>query len=53
MYSYCIKATMKNLDEIDKKIIIMINDNWQQGTTKMGKKLGLSHTAVRSRLKRL
>ena len=44
---------MKNLDEIDKKIIGMINDNWQQGTTKMGKKLGISHTAVRSRLNRL
>ena len=44
---------MKILDEIDKEIIIMINDNWQQGTTQMGKKLGISHTAVRSRLKRL
>jgi len=44
---------MKNLDEIDKKIIIMINDDWRQGTTSMGKKLGISHTAVRSRLKRL
>ena len=44
---------MKNLDETDKKIIIMINDDWQQGTTKMGRKLGISHTAVRSRLKRL
>ncbi len=53
IYSYCILVAMKNLDEIDKKIIIMINDNWQQGTTKMGKKLGISHTAVRSRLKRL
>ena len=52
-YSYCIKATMKNLDEIDKKIITMINDDWQQGTTKMGRKIGISHTAVRSRLKRL
>jgi len=44
---------MKQLDEIDKKIITMISDDWQQGTTKMGKKLGLSHTAVRSRLRRL
>jgi len=44
---------MKNLDEKDKKIIIMVNENWQQGTTKMGRKLGISHTAVRSRLKRL
>ena len=44
---------MKNLDEVDKKIMSMINDNWQQGTTEMGKKLGISHTAVRSRLKRL
>ena len=52
-YSYCIIYFMKNLDNIDKKIIGMINDNWQQGTTKMGKKIGISHTAVRSRLKRL
>jgi len=44
---------MKKLDEIDKKIIMMINDNWQQGTTKMGKKLGISHTAVSSRIKRM
>ncbi len=44
---------MKKIDEIDKKIIRMINDDWEQGITKMGKKLGLSHTAVRSRLKRL
>ena len=44
---------MKGLDEKDKKIITMINDDWQKSTTKMGKKLGISHTAVRSRLKRL
>ena len=44
---------MKKLDDIDKKIITMINDDWQQGFTEMGKKLGLSHTAIRSRLKRL
>jgi|GEM_PF-3550296 len=31
----------------------MINDDWAQGATEMGRKLGLSHTAVRSRLKRL
>jgi len=46
-------ADMKNLDEKDKKIIAMINNNWKQGFTEMGKKLGLSHTAVRSRIKRL
>ncbi|HEC81622.1 MAG TPA: Lrp/AsnC family transcriptional regulator, partial [Thermoplasmatales archaeon] len=37
----------------DKKIIKTINDNCEQGTTKIGRKIGLSHTAVRSRLKRL
>ena len=44
---------MKKLDDIDKKIISEINENWEQGTTKIGRKLGLSHTAVRSRLNRL
>jgi DNA-binding Lrp family transcriptional regulator len=44
---------MKLLDKKDKKIIRMINDDWEQGTTKIGRKLGLSHTAVRSRLNRL
>ncbi len=44
---------MKKIDETDKKIIQMINEDWEQGITKMGKQLGLSHTAVRSRLKRL
>jgi len=44
---------MMKIDETDKKIIRMINDDWEQGVTKIGKKLGLSHTAVRSRLKRL
>ena len=52
-YSYCITFFMKSLDDIDKKIISMINDNWQQGFTKMGKNIGLSHTAIRSRLHRL
>jgi len=53
MYSYCIIEIMKTLDDIDKKIIKLINKDWEQGTTKMGRYLGLSHTAVRSRLKRL
>jgi DNA-binding Lrp family transcriptional regulator len=44
---------MKKLDHIDKKIITMINEDWEQGITKIGRELGLSHTAVRSRLKRL
>ena len=44
---------MKKLDDVDKKIIAMINEDWQQGLTEMGKKLGVSHTAIRSRLKRL
>ena len=44
---------MKRLDDIDKKIITEINENWEQGTTKIGRKLGLSHTAIRSRLNRL
>ena len=44
---------MKQLDKKDKKIIRIINDDWEQGTTKIGRNLGLSHTAVRSRLKRL
>lgn len=44
---------MKLLDKKDKKIIMLINDDWAQGATEMGRKLGLSHTAIRSRLKRL
>jgi DNA-binding Lrp family transcriptional regulator len=44
---------MKKLDEIDKKIITMINKDWEQGITKIGRELGLSHTAIRSRIKRL
>jgi len=44
---------MKKLDGTDKKIIMMINEDWEQGTTKIGRKIGLSHTAVRSRIKRL
>ena len=44
---------MKKPDKTDKEIISMINKDWEQGTTKMGRKLGISHTAVRSRLKRL
>ena len=44
---------MKKLDEIDKQIIRLINEDWEQGITKIGRKLGLSHTAVGSRLKRL
>jgi len=44
---------MKGIDNIDKKIITMINEDWEQGITKIGRELNLSHTAVRSRLKRL
>ncbi len=44
---------MKQLDNIDKKIITMVNQDWEKGITKIGRELGLSHTAVRSRLKRL
>jgi len=44
---------MKKLDEIDKRIIALIDEDWEQGITKIGRKLGLSHTAVRSRLRRL
>ena len=44
---------MKLLDKKDKKIIKLINADWNQGLTEMGRKLGLSHTAVRSRLQRL
>ena len=44
---------MKRLDAIDKRIITMINDDWEQGITNIGRKLGLSHTAIRSRLQRL
>ena len=53
IYAYCIASIMKQPDKIDKKIIKMINDDWEQGTTKIGRELGLSHTAIRSRLKRL
>ena len=44
---------MKQLDKKDKKIINLINEDWEQGITNIGRKLDLSHTAVRSRLKRL
>jgi DNA-binding Lrp family transcriptional regulator len=44
---------VKGLDETDKKIITMINEDWEIGVTKIGRELGLSHTAIRSRLKRL
>ena len=44
---------MKQIDNRDKKIITIINEDWEQGVTNIGKKLDLSHTAVRSRLKRL
>ena len=44
---------MKKPDKTDKEIITMINKDWEQGATKMGRELGLSHTAIRSRLKRL
>ena len=53
IYAYCITNIMKEPDKIDKKIITTINDDWEQGTTEIGRKLGLSHTAIRSRLKRL
>ena len=53
IYAHCITIIMKQPDKIDKKIITMINNDWEQGTTKIGRELGLSHTAVRSRLKRL
>jgi len=53
IYAYCIASVMKQPDKIDKKIITMINDDWEQGNTKIGRELGLSHTAIRSRLKRL
>lgn len=44
---------MKQPDKKDKKIINLINEDWEQGITNIGRKLNLSHTAVRSRLKRL
>jgi len=44
---------MKQIDDKDKLIIKLINEDWEQGTTKIGRKLDLSHTAIRSRLKRL
>lgn len=44
---------VKALDKTDKKIIMMINEDWERGVTKIGKELGLSHTAIRSRLTRL
>ena len=53
IYSNWITPNMKKLDDVDKKIITMINKDWKQGFTEMGKKLDLSHTAIRSRLKRL
>ena len=53
IYAYCIANIMKTPDKTDKKIITMINDDWEKGTTKIGRELKLSHTAIRSRLKRL
>jgi len=44
---------MKQLDIKDKEIIRNISKDWEQGPTHIGRKLGLSHTAVRSRIKRL
>lgn len=44
---------MVKFDETDKKIISLINEDWDQGITKIGRALNLSHTAIRSRLKRL
>ena len=44
---------MKKIDAIDKKIVTKINEDWEQGITKIGRDLGLSHTAIRSRLRRL
>jgi len=44
---------MKIPDEIDKKIITILNNNCKEGASSIGRKLGLSHTAIRSRLKRL
>jgi DNA-binding Lrp family transcriptional regulator len=45
--------TMKVLDNKDKQIMNCINEDWEQGPSNIGKKIRLSHTAVRSRLKRL
>jgi len=44
---------MKKIDDVDKEIIKQINNDWEQGATKIGRKLGLSHTAIRSRIKKL
>ena len=52
-YYLLLKFSMMKFDKIDKKIIKMINEDWEQGTTQIGRKLGMSHTAVRSRIKRL
>ena len=42
-----------NLDEIDRKIIRSINDDWRKCFTEIGRELGISHTSVSSRLKKL
>ncbi len=44
---------MKKIDTVDKEIIKLINNDWQQGATQIGRKVGLSHTAVRSRIQNL
>jgi len=41
------------LDEIDKKLIEMLVENGRKSLSEMGKKLGLSHVAVKKRLEKL
>jgi len=42
---------MKIPDEIDKKIITILNNNCKEGASSIGRKLGLSHTAIRIKAK--
>ena len=53
MNTYQSMKQTKLLDKTDKEIIRMINNNCEQGPTRIGRELNLSHTAIRSRLKRL
>ena len=41
------------LDEIDKKLIEMLTTNGRRSLSEMGKKLGLSHVAIKKRLDKL
>lgn len=44
---------MKNLDDTDRKLIAMLQDNARQSTVALAKAVGLSRSTVQERLQRL